>query len=237
MSGERATSGALEIDQTEDVRSAGPFAQIGVSPSDRVRFTAGVRWDYYNFRAGDRKLDDGDQSGDRKMDAFSPSVGMTVAAAPNVNLFTSFATAYETPTTVELSNTPTGEGGFNQELGPRTSAASRSGFAGWPRRPACATRRRCTCPPWTTRSSRSRARPRRSSFATPASRPATASSCCSSGSRTPPSAPGSPIVGIDNLFNELYNSSTITNAFGGRYNEPSPDREYYVGLTIGGGPR
>ena len=46
-----------------------------------------------------------------------------------------------------------------------------------------------------------------------------------------------PFLGIDNLFDERYNSSIITNAFGGRYFEPSPDREFYVGLTIGAGVR
>ena len=64
------------------------------------------------------------------MDAFSPSLGLTVAAAPNVNFFTSFATAYETPTTVELSNTPTGEGGFNQELGPQDLRSFEVGIRG-----------------------------------------------------------------------------------------------------------
>ena len=46
-----------------------------------------------------------------------------------------------------------------------------------------------------------------------------------------------PFLGLDNVFNERYNSSTITNAFGGRYYEPSPGREVYVGFTIGGGIR
>ena len=46
-----------------------------------------------------------------------------------------------------------------------------------------------------------------------------------------------PYVGIDNLFDKRYNSSAIVNAFGGRYYEPSPDREVYVGLTIGAGIR
>ncbi len=46
-----------------------------------------------------------------------------------------------------------------------------------------------------------------------------------------------PFLGIDNLFDERYNSSIITNAFGRRYFEPSPDREFYVGLTIGTGVR
>jgi iron complex outermembrane receptor protein len=325
VSGERATSGDLRVDQTEDVRSAGPFAQIGVSPTDRVRFTAGVRWDYYNFRAGDRKLDDGDQSGDRKMDAFSPSIGMTVAAAPNVNLFTSFATAYETPTTVELSNTATGEGGFNQDLGPQDLRSFEVGIRGL----AEAARLRYEAAVYVSTVDNALV-----SFQSPTEEiffrnagessrdgvelllewipdPAFSTRFAYtyqnfrfvqfapggndfSGNIEPGSPPHRifagfnhsapfglrsgmtvrwvdeysinntntvfnwahtvvdlrfgyeatwggvdvrPFVGIDNLFNEIYNSSTITNAFGSRYYEPSPDREYYVGLTIGGGRR
>ena len=46
-----------------------------------------------------------------------------------------------------------------------------------------------------------------------------------------------PFLGIDNLFDERYNSSIITNGLAGRFFEPSPDREFYVGLTIGTGLR
>ena len=46
-----------------------------------------------------------------------------------------------------------------------------------------------------------------------------------------------PFVGIDNLLSERYNSSAITNAFGRRYYEPSPGREIYAGITLGGGVR
>ena len=47
-----------------------------------------------------------------------------------------------------------------------------------------------------------------------------------------------PFVGIDNLFNERYNSSVITNSFLNlRPYEPSPDREIYGGVTIGFGIR
>jgi len=325
MSGGRATSGDLRVDQTEDVRSAGPFAQIGVAPTDRVRFTAGVRWDYYDFRAGDRKLDDGDQSGDRKMDAFSPSIGLTVAATPNVNLFTSFATAYETPTTVELSNTPTGEGGFNQDLGPQNLRSFEVGIRGlaeaarlryeaavyvstvddalvsfqspteevffpnagesardgvellleWIPDPAFSTRLAYTFQNFRF----VQFAPGGNDFAgniEPGSPPHrvfagfnhTAPFGLRSGmtlrwvddytldnantvfnwaytvvdlrfgfDATWGGVDVRPFWGIDNLFNEIYNSSTITNAFGSRYFEPSPDREFYVGLTIGGGPR
>jgi len=44
-----------------------------------------------------------------------------------------------------------------------------------------------------------------------------------------------PFFGIDNLFGERYNASTIPNAFGRRYYEPAPGREVYVGFRIGAG--
>ena len=39
-----------------------------------------------------------------------------------------------------------------------------------------------------------------------------------------------PYVGINNLFDETYNSNIRINAFGGRYYEPAPDRNYYAGI-------
>jgi iron complex outermembrane receptor protein len=45
-----------------------------------------------------------------------------------------------------------------------------------------------------------------------------------------------PFIGIDNLMGTRYNSSTIPNAFGRRYFEPSPGREVYGGFTLGLGP-
>ena len=120
----------LRVDQQEQVLSAGPFAQVSFAPHARVTATAGVRYDYYRFRAIDRLLADGDQSGERLMGAASPSVGLTVAATENLNLYGNVATAYETPTTVELSNTPTGEGGFNQALEPERLRSVEFGIRG-----------------------------------------------------------------------------------------------------------
>ena len=315
----------LRVSQTEDVLSAGPFAQIGISPHERVRFTGGVRWNYYDFRAGDRLLDNGDQSGDRTMDKVSPSVGVTVSAARNVNLFANLATAYETPTTVELSNTPTGEGGFNQDLEPEDLTSFEFGIRGL----AEPARLRYEVAFYT------------SSIANafvPVQRPDDEVYQVNAGETSrnglemllewvpdstfsarfaytyqdfmfdrftlngrdfagflEPGAPPHrvfagvthrapfgltsiaqlrwvdeytlnnantaynwaytvvdlrfafdgkggdtdlrPFVGIDNLFGERYNSSTITNAFGGRYYEPSPGREVYVGMTVGFGIR
>ena len=41
-----------------------------------------------------------------------------------------------------------------------------------------------------------------------------------------------PFVGINNLFDEKYNSNVRINAFGGRYFEPAPERNVYAGITI-----
>ena len=325
VAGEDATNGALRVDQTEDVLSAGPFAQVSIAPTDRVQFTAGVRFDYYDFRAGDRKLDDGDQSGDRTMSAVSPSVGVTVAATSNVNLFANFATAYETPTTVELSNTPTGEGGFNQDLEPQDLRSVEVGVRGLIE-PARLRYEVAVYVSTVDNALVSFQNPLSQDFFSNAGKSSRdgvellldwvpnpsfntrvaytyqdfvfeefVSGSSDFGGNKEPGAPPHrvfvgfnytapfglrsgatvrwvdeffvrndntvsnwaytvvdlrfgydtkwgdvdvrPYVGIDNLFDKRYNSSAIVNAFGGRYYEPSPDREVYVGLTIGAGIR
>ena len=41
-----------------------------------------------------------------------------------------------------------------------------------------------------------------------------------------------PYLGINNLFDESYNSNIRINAFGGRYFEPAPVRNYYAGIVM-----
>ena len=316
----RSTNGDLRVDQTEDVLSAGPFAQVTLVPHDRVQIIGGVRWDYYNFTAGDRRLDDGDQSGDRTMDAVSPSIGATFTAAPGVNLFTNFSTAYGTPTTVELSNTPDGSGGFNQDLDPQDLRSFEVGVRGLAER----ARLRYEAAfyistvdnafvsfqnPNELEYFRNAGKSSRDGVElllewTPTSSFKTRFAYTYqdfvfdefvtdeddfSGQLEPGAPPHRvfvgfdymapfglrsgatvrwvddytlnnantvfnwaytvvdlrfgytarwgdvdvlPFLGIDNLFDERYNSSAITNAFGGRYYEPSPDREVYAGFTL-----
>ena len=49
-------------------------------------------------------------------------------------------------------------------------------------------------------------------------------------------APGSlvvsPFIGVNNLFDEAYNSNLRINAFGGRYFEPGPERNVYGGIEL-----
>ncbi len=39
-------------------------------------------------------------------------------------------------------------------------------------------------------------------------------------------------LGINNLFDEDYNNNIRINAFGGRYFEPAPERNGYIGITL-----
>ena len=41
-----------------------------------------------------------------------------------------------------------------------------------------------------------------------------------------------PYLGINNLFGERYNDNIRINAFGGRFYEPAPTRNYYVGIVV-----
>jgi iron complex outermembrane receptor protein len=41
-----------------------------------------------------------------------------------------------------------------------------------------------------------------------------------------------PFAGINNIFDKSYNSNIRSNAFGGRYFEPAPIRNYYAGIVI-----
>jgi iron complex outermembrane receptor protein len=118
--GGEAKAGAQLVSQVEKVLSAAPFVQATLTLHPRWFVTAGLRYDHYDFSATDRFLSDGDQSGSRGLHAASPMAGVTFAASDALNVYANVSTAYQTPTTVELSNRPTGEGGFNEELEPAT---------------------------------------------------------------------------------------------------------------------
>ena len=319
--------GGLLLDQLEGVLSTAPFAQVSIAPHTRVTVTAGVRHDYYRFTAADRKLDDGDQSGRRTMSATSPTVGLTFALTPDVNVYGNYSTAYTTPTTIELARSPIGVGGFNQDLGPEWLRSVEAGLRGLlqPLRlryelAAYRSRLQGAIVPilrgmfglyyrnvgetarngvelslsWTP-TARFNAR-----FAYTYQdfvyRDFLLDGIQYAGNHEPAAPPRhlfgavdyvapfglktsatlrwfdeyyvtnlnrgtatnwahevvdlrfgwihqwrdvdlQPFFGIDNLFNERYNSTVLPNNFGGRYFRPSPGREFYVGMTVGGGIR
>ncbi|HSG06843.1 MAG TPA: TonB-dependent receptor [Longimicrobiales bacterium] len=130
---ERGERGALSLDQQERVRSTGLFVQARVEPAPNVAVLAGARYDRFTFRAEDRFLTDGtDDTGERAMRAFSPSLGLMVEPTDGLELFGSLATAFETPTTTELANRPEGAGGFNPDLDPTRALTVEGGVRARP---------------------------------------------------------------------------------------------------------
>lgn len=109
--------GALNLDQQETVRGLGLFLQARLDLAPRIAASAGLRYDRFRFEAEDRYLvDQTDDSGVRTLDQVSPSVGLVFEATPRVELFGSLSTSFETPTTTELANRPSGAGGLNPDL-------------------------------------------------------------------------------------------------------------------------
>ena len=127
--------GERSLLQDEQVTGLGPFAAFDLKLSPRLTLSAGGRFDRYRFEAGDRHLADGsDDSGERTMSRFSPAIGVAFSPREQVTAFANYATAFQTPTTVELNNRPGGAGGFNPDLDPELLRSLEAGLRGaWTR--------------------------------------------------------------------------------------------------------
>lgn len=121
--------GARTLDQAEAVTSSSGFAQATASLPAGLEALGALRYDRFRFRVRDRLVsaENGDDSGARTLARWSPAVGLSWAAAPGVSLYANVATAFETPTTTELANRPTGAGGFNPELEPQRTVSVEAG--------------------------------------------------------------------------------------------------------------
>lgn len=128
--GRRTLQGALRLEQLEEVLSVSPFLHASARLGERWTVTAGLRSDHYDFTATDRFLANGDQSGNRTMSAVSPMAGVTFVPSSWLNLYANLGTAYQTPTTVELSNRPDSLGGFNDDLRPEDLTSVEVGARG-----------------------------------------------------------------------------------------------------------
>lgn len=117
------------LDQVEDVGTAGIFVQGRLDAADRVSLLAGLRYDNISFGATDYFLEGGDpdDTGERTMSALSPSLGAVLRVGEDSELFASVGRSFETPTTTELANQPTGAGGFNPDLDPQRGATIEGG--------------------------------------------------------------------------------------------------------------
>lgn len=121
---------ALVLDQDERVRALGFFGQGRLDFSASIAILAGARYDNVRFTVADRFTAGGDpdDSGRRTMGSFNPSVGVVFKPGAPTEIFASASKAFETPTTTELANQPSGAGGFNELLEPQESTTLELGF-------------------------------------------------------------------------------------------------------------
>ena len=123
--------GALSLDQRERVTSASPFVQVS-AVAGRATFLAGARYDRYRFAVQDHLVTstNPDDSGIRNMSSANPTLGVSYAFLPTLALYSNVATGFQTPTTSELANRPSGAGGFNPLLQPERTHSHEGGVKG-----------------------------------------------------------------------------------------------------------
>jgi len=123
------TLGALISDQNELVTNIGLFAQNEFSLSDDLALTLGVRYDEIEYEVQDKFLSDGDDSAIRTLDEVSPMIGIMYSPFDSANFYGTISTAFEAPTTTELTN-PSGSGGFNPDIDPQLATNYEVGVKG-----------------------------------------------------------------------------------------------------------
>lgn len=123
--------GALSLDQRERVTSASPFLQVSAALG-RATLLGGARYDQYRFAVTDHLITstNPDDSGIRKMSSANPTLGVNYALLPTLAVYANVATGFQTPTTTELANRPSGAGGFNPLLQPERTHSHEGGIKG-----------------------------------------------------------------------------------------------------------
>ena len=123
--------GARTLHQQEQARSAAVFLQNELTLGENWSASVGLRQDHLRLDVDDRRLDDGDQSGARRLNETHYSAALGYRLDPHQQLYARLASSFESPTINELAN-PAG-GGFNPSLGAAQALNREIGIKGeWP---------------------------------------------------------------------------------------------------------
>jgi len=122
--------GDQTLDQNEAFLNLGVFLTQELDFTEDLKFLFGVRYDLIRLKASDYFTSDGDQSGSSTLSRYSPTLGIVYSFAENASLYGNISSSFETPTLSELSNNPSGEGGFNPELTPQEATNFEIGVKG-----------------------------------------------------------------------------------------------------------
>lgn len=122
--------GNMTLDQKEAFLSFGTFLVQELSLSDKFTAMLGLRYDAIRLKASDNFLSNGDQSGESNLNNFNPTFGVVYSVSDAANIYGNISTNFETPTLNELSNNPSGLGGFNPDLMPQEATNYEVGIKG-----------------------------------------------------------------------------------------------------------
>lgn len=126
-----AIPGSQFLDQTEEVTSYGIFVQDEFALTNNLELTVGLRYDEVQFDVQDNFLTDGkDDSGSLDFSELNPRVSLLWSPMQSINLYATFSTSFETPTTTELRPKTAGSAGFNQDLRAQTARNYEIGVKG-----------------------------------------------------------------------------------------------------------
>lgn len=115
----------IMLQQEEQVLNRALSTTISIPAGDAFSVSTGVRADWLTFETP-TSLDD-EQKGSRSFFALNPSIGL-LYNRNNTSVFANFSTSFESPTTTELVNSPTGGAGFNQSLEPEKTIGIETGI-------------------------------------------------------------------------------------------------------------
>jgi iron complex outermembrane recepter protein len=127
LSGEKGT---LKLDQIEEFRNVGIFLLQEFTIAPKLKLSLNTRFDDIRLEITDKFLSDGNQSATQSFQRFSPMAGLSFSPTLSQAIFANISTNFETPSLNELSNNPTGLGGFNPDLNPQKSRNYEVGYKG-----------------------------------------------------------------------------------------------------------
>ncbi|MET0184946.1 MAG: TonB-dependent receptor [Achromobacter sp.] len=118
--------GALRRNEIDTATSLDPYLQANWLLGDWT-LQAGLRYNTVKLKVDDRYLLNGDDSGSQRYERATPAVGAMYAITPDVHVYASAGTGFETPTLTESAYAANGAG-FNAGLQPSRSEQLETGI-------------------------------------------------------------------------------------------------------------
>ncbi len=123
-----ADQGVETVHQFERVTAGGVFVRGEVTRST-LTVSGTLRGDNTNFTVRERRVRPATIYS-LTMGAVTPMVGVTFRPRPGTSVYANLARSFETPTTTELANQPSGQVGFNRDLKPQRGRTLEGGVKG-----------------------------------------------------------------------------------------------------------